>query len=48
MADAVLRYPWTRLMYPLGSEQTYRDRNGRLSSQPTGHLCHFGRCLRNR
>jgi hypothetical protein len=38
MADARLRYPWKRLMYPLGSEPPYRDPNGWVSSQPVGHL----------
>ena len=36
MAGAGLRYPWERLVYPLGSEPPYRDPNGWVSGQPAG------------
>ena len=38
MAGAGLRYPWERLVYPLGSEPPHRDPNGWVSGQPADQL----------
>jgi hypothetical protein len=32
------RYPWKRLVYPLGARPPYRDRNGWVSAEPAGGL----------
>lgn len=38
MASTAARYPWTRLVYPLGKRPPYRDPNGWVSGEAAGRL----------
>ncbi len=38
MDSAAARYPWRRLVYPLGKGPPYRDLNGWMSGEPAGRL----------